>query len=287
MRTRVLQFLLLGSLLGLPLAGGSATRGPAKTLDVPFVPTPLEVAEAMLEMAKVGRNDVVYDLGSGDGRLVVMAAERYGARGVGIDVDPQRIAEARERAQRAGVTDRARFMEADIFEADFSQATVVTMYLLTEVNRRLQPRILDQLRPGARVVSHNYDLGDWPPDARRVVGDHTVYLWIVPARVAGRWSWELALPDGPRRYTADLEQTFQNVKGSISSGEGGEEAAVTGTLRGEELTFTVVEQRNPHPVTMRYRGRLVGGRATGTVRVGNGSSAVELPWRATGVQANP
>jgi SAM-dependent methyltransferase len=154
-------------------------------LDVPFVPTPMPVVEAMLEMARVGRDDVVYDLGCGDGRIVIRAAQRFGARGVGVDLDPRRIAEARAAARKAGpaVEQRVRFEVGDVFEFDFSAATVVTMYLLPSVNLKLRPRILRELAPGTRVVSHDFDMGDWTPQERRTVGNSTVFLWTVPAVV--------------------------------------------------------------------------------------------------------
>jgi ribosomal protein L11 methylase PrmA len=138
-------------------------------------------------MAKVGKNDVVYDLGSGDGRIVITAVRRYGAaRGVGIDIDPERIAEARENAQKAGVADRVRFIQGDLFQADLREATVVTMYLLQDVNLKLRPKLLSELRPGTRIVSHNYHMGDWEPKEKATVPvdgiDHTVYLWVIPPR---------------------------------------------------------------------------------------------------------
>jgi SAM-dependent methyltransferase len=160
-----------------------------KALDVPYVPTDERLVLKMLEVAQVNKNDLVYDLGSGDGRIVITAAQRFGTRGVGIDIDPQRVQEARENARRAGVADRVRFVVGDIFTADIGPATVVTMYLLPDVNMRLRPRLLSELRPGTRIVSHNYDLGDWKP-ARHLtmkVGtiDHEVFFWVVPPRAAG------------------------------------------------------------------------------------------------------
>jgi SAM-dependent methyltransferase len=159
-----------------------------KALDVPFVPTDDHVVAQMLRVAKVTRDDLVYDLGSGDGRIVITAARRFGARGVGIDIDPDRVREAQENARAAGVADRVRFEEGDIFTADLRPATVVTMYLLPDVNMRLRPKLLGELRPGTRIVSHNYDLGDWAPRRTLTVRvgatDHHVYFWVVPPRPA-------------------------------------------------------------------------------------------------------
>jgi SAM-dependent methyltransferase len=146
------------------------------------------VVAEMLAVAKVGKKDVLYDLGSGDGRIVIMAAKRFGTRGVGIDIDPERIKEANERAQAAGVTNRVRFINGDIFDADLRDATVVTLYLLPAVNMKLRPKLLSDLRPGTRLVSHNYDMGDWKPEKiirmRLPSGEHTVYYWVVPEKTS-------------------------------------------------------------------------------------------------------
>lgn len=155
----------------------SQTREP----DVIFVPTPPEVVDVMLQMADVTKDDIVYDLGCGDGRIVIAAAKRFGARGVGIDIDPERIKEATENALREGVADRVKFLQADLFEADFREATVVTLYLQPEPNLRLRPRLLTELKPGTRIVSNSYDMGDWQP--QQVVDvSRRVFLWVVPAR---------------------------------------------------------------------------------------------------------
>ena len=150
--------------------------------DVPFVPTPEKVVERMLEIAKVGPNDLVYDLGSGDGRIVIAAAKKHGARGVGIDIDPERVKEARANARSAGVSDRVEFREADLFKTDLSEATVVTLYLLSSVNLQLRPKLLSELKPGTRIVSHAFDMGDWKPLRTEKVGSSTVYYWVVPER---------------------------------------------------------------------------------------------------------
>jgi SAM-dependent methyltransferase len=156
-------------------------------LDVPYVPTKQETVEAMLALAGVGPKDVVYDLGCGDGRIVVTAAQRFGARGVGVDIDPARIAEARENARKAGVASRTTFHLGDLFYADIRDATVVMLYLLPSVNQKLKPRLLADLAPGTRVVSHDFDMGaDWPPQKTVNLGRDTLYLWTVPARRAGK-----------------------------------------------------------------------------------------------------
>jgi SAM-dependent methyltransferase len=175
----------LATLLALVVPGlwlQPAASQPSPGLDVPFVPTPSDAVAAMLRLAGVTKRDIVYDLGSGDGRIVIAAARRYGARAVGIDIDPRRIDEANERARAAGVAGRVRFVNQDLFDADIREATVVTLYLLPRVNQRLRPKLLAELQPGTRVVSHGFDMGDWAPERTVEVGSTTLYLWIVPPR---------------------------------------------------------------------------------------------------------
>jgi ribosomal protein L11 methylase PrmA len=150
--------------------------------DVIFVPTPQEVVEDMLRLANVKKGDVLYDLGSGDGRIPVTAARLHGVRGVGIDIDPERIREARDNARRNGVEHLVQFRQQDLFEADFREATVVTLYLLPDLNLKLQPRLLAELKPGTRIVSHQFDMGDWKPAKKLEVNGRTVYFWVVPER---------------------------------------------------------------------------------------------------------
>jgi ribosomal protein L11 methylase PrmA len=149
--------------------------------DVPYVPTQPQLVEQMLKLAGVTKNDVVYDLGCGDGRIVVMAAQKFGARAVGVDIDPERIKEANENAKKAGVTGRVKFVQGDLFEADVKPATVVTLYLLPGVNLKLRPRLLKDLKPGTRVVSHSFDMGGWKPDKEENVEGSQLFLWVVPA----------------------------------------------------------------------------------------------------------
>jgi SAM-dependent methyltransferase len=156
---------------------------PARRPDVVFVPTPQEVVDEMLKVAKVGPKDVLYDLGSGDGRIPITAAKRWGTRGLGVDIDPQRIAEANENARAAGVTDKVRFVQGDLFEMDLSPATVITLYLLPDLNVKLRPTLL-KLKPGTRIVSHDFSMGDWKPERKIERGGRTVYFWTVPP--AGR-----------------------------------------------------------------------------------------------------
>jgi precorrin-6B methylase 2 len=166
-----------------PSATTPTTQPQERPGDVPYVPTPQPVVDAMLKVAKVGKNDVLYDLGSGDGRIVNTAAQKFGTRGVGIDINPERIKEANDNAQKAGVTDRVKFVQQDLFTTDFSEATVVTLYLLPEVNAKLRPKLLKELKPGSRIVSHAFDMGDWKPQQTLTVDGKTIYYWVVPEQV--------------------------------------------------------------------------------------------------------
>ena len=186
-----------------------AQRADRPPLDVPYVPTPPEVVDRMLEMAAVQPEDFVIDLGSGDGRIAIAAA-RKGARALGIDIDPERIIEAEDNARKAGVQDKVRFQRQNLFDTKLGDATVLTMYLLTKVNLDLRPRILEELKPGTRVVSHSFDMGDWKPDIHYEVGHRQVFMWIVPAKAAGRWQGKI----GAESLGLDLQQEYQYLKGS-------------------------------------------------------------------------
>ena len=173
------QFLAgLGALGVARFAPAAELRGP----DVIFVPTPNEVVDTMLKMAAVTKNDTVYDLGCGDGRIVITAAQRYGARGVGVDIDPDRVSEATENARKAGVASRVKIVRGDLFATDISPASVVTLYLLTELNLKLRPKLMRELKPGTRVVSHAFSMGDWKPERTADVSGTQVYLWRIPER---------------------------------------------------------------------------------------------------------
>ncbi|MDX2229583.1 MAG: class I SAM-dependent methyltransferase [Leptolyngbyaceae cyanobacterium bins.349] len=156
------------------------TEAPTRSPDVVYVPTPQEAVDEMLRLAKVQSTDRVYDLGSGDGRIVITAAKQYGARGTGIDIDPERIKEANANAQKAGVTNLVDFRQEDLFKSDFKDATVVTLYLLPRLNVQLRPKLLRELKPGTRIVSHQFDMGEWKPEKVVKVGDRTIYYWTIP-----------------------------------------------------------------------------------------------------------
>jgi SAM-dependent methyltransferase len=255
-----------------------------KHYDVPFVPTPHAVVEEMLRLGGVKSGDMLYDLGCGDGRIVVTAAQRYGIRAVGIDIDPVRIAESEKNAKEAGVTDKVKFIEMDLFQADFRDATVITMYLLTSVNRRLRPRLLAELRPGTRLVSHSFDMGDWQPDDKGIVAlsesdDRYIYFWRVPANVTGRWTWELP---GSGKHTFDTEQKFQVLSGTVSAGS--DKSPVSDVvLEGARIEFKASGEINGERALWHYQGVVDGERIKGTVRKADAARAQAIPWTANRV----
>ena len=181
-RTRPRTAVAVLAAFALGLVPSAARTQPTRTPDVQFVPTPMPVVDTMLGVARVTKDDRLYDLGSGDGRIVITAAKRYGTRGIGIDIDPQRITESRRNADTAGVTQLVEFRQADLFETDLRDATVVTLYLLPQLNVKLRPKLFAELRPGTRVVSHAFDMGDWKPEKELDVNGRKVYFWTIPKR---------------------------------------------------------------------------------------------------------
>jgi SAM-dependent methyltransferase len=254
----------LAALLAATAASAQSESPPPR--DAPYFPTPQSVVDRMLELAKVGPDDYVIDLGSGDGRIVITAAKRYGARGLGIEIEPSLVGQANWTARREGVADRAKFVEQDLFQTDLRPATVLTLYLFRELNIKLAPRILEQLRPGARVVSHDWDLGDWPPDHQetmpapdKAVGvsrESKVFLWIVPARVQGSWRIETTLP-GAQSGTLALRQRYQLFEGTLDSG-----VLQGGRATGKGVAFTVT---GATPFAGRYEGAAEGNAISGRV----------------------
>jgi ubiquinone/menaquinone biosynthesis C-methylase UbiE len=249
--------------------------------DVPYVPTPPVVVEEMLRLAAVGPDDFVIDLGSGDGRILIAAAKKFGARGVGVDLDPERIAESVYNAQLADVSDRVTFHHQDLFKFDISPATVVTMYLVPSVNMRLQPRLLQELKPGTRIVSHDFNLGDWQPDRKSTVRKN-VFLWIVPAPVAGRWRTTLALPAGERSYEIEIRQKFQEIDG-LARYDRKVAGLWNAKLRGDRISFVMVDDSGPLESNLYCEGRVTGDVIEGVVRRGIGSEQTQIKWRATRV----
>lgn len=252
----------------------AAAAGVLRDIPTPFIPsTPLNVDE-MLRLAGTGPQDVVYDLGSGDGRIVISAARDYGARGVGIELDAGLVAESNENARRADVAGRVEFRNQDVFAADIRRATVVTLYLLPSLVEKLKPKLLRELRPGTRIVAHEYGFEDWKPD-RRVKISKTYLLYVVPARAAGTWRLQARLPDGARDYEFTLEQRYQEIEGGARVA-GGYLPAFEARLAGDRLSFVLVDGAVSH----RFEGRIHGESMTGVLRSGFGPRQVQGRWHA-------
>jgi len=268
--------------LGVTIAAGAAEP------TVPYVPTPQEVVERMLEIAKVGPQDYLIDLGSGDGRIVVTAAKKLGARGFGVDLNPVRIEESIENAAKAGVSDRVTFQQRNLFETDLSDATVITMYLLPRVNLDLRPKLLE-LKPGTRLVSHDFSMDDWKPDAFAEMdvkekygtapGSSSIYFWIVPARVSGSWQWQLAVGGKPLAYELALQQKYQMISGTVRVG-GRSVKLEDARLRGDQISFSFSVVVNGNPLKHEFSGRVMDKGIEGTVNLAGSRTRGQLEWKA-------
>jgi len=277
---------LAGALLiGCLLAGHAAAQDWG---DTPYVQTPKNVVDRMLEIAKVGPGDYVIDLGSGDGRMVITAAREHGARGFGVDLDRKLVALANRNAAKAGVADRAVFYQRDLHATDVSAASVMSIYLLPEVNLMIRGRLLSTLKPGTRIVSHDYGMGEWPPDFQtelaapgKTVGigqRSKIFYWVVPGRAAGRWRWSLAVDGKPVDFDLALNQNFQVLEGTLNAG--GRSARAESRLAGENIAFTAVLDGAKYE----FSGRMVNNAIDGVARVNRGGKAQQLPWSATRVE---
>jgi len=246
----IVTIFIAGALLAL----ATAQRAPAR--DVPYVPTPQHVVDKMLEMGQVGPEDFIIDLGSGDGRIPITAAQRHGTRGLGVDIDPVRITEANVNAEKAKVTDKVEFREEDLFKTDLSKATVLTLYLLPEVNIKLRPRILEQLKPGARVVSHSFHMGDWAPDRVEEIDGRKIHLWIIPATLKGRWQ---VTEEGGRNFALKLKQNFQHLEGTANID--GRDVPLSNTrVDGDRISFDMALDKE---APKRFEGRVNANRIEG------------------------
>lgn len=271
-----------------------------KKPEVPYVPTPEQVIVEMLKMGNVGEHDVLYDLGCGDGRIVIKAVRELGCRGVGIDIDPVRIEECRKNAAIAGVSDRVEFFVMDLFEADISQATVVTLYLLSNVNLRLRPKLLRDLSPGTRVISHDFGMAEWEPDRSAVISKddnkippvydtflldlnwrvHNVYFWIIPANVTGTWQWTMPAISGNKRYSLKLEQEFQEVSGTAFEGSSSIPVNIkNGKIKGNELEFSLERKQKEYTQKIHIHGFVKGHVIEGFVQI-EGQPDAKIKWRA-------
>lgn len=246
--------------------------------DVIWVPTPEHVVDRMLQLAAVGPQDLVIDLGSGDGRVVIAAAKKFGARALGVELNAELVRLSEQRAAREGVADRARFLVRDIFQTDLRPATVITTYLLPELNLKLRPALL-ALAPGTRVVTHAFDMGEWQADEFVADTGASLRLWIVPARVAGHWTWRLPHGKGIRQFELDLGQQYQRIQGLVRV-DGLRLRLRAPSLRGDAIRFTLLEaQSASYGVQYDFRGRVVGDRIEGEVTASDRPRPVK--WVAT------
>jgi SAM-dependent methyltransferase len=247
----------------------------AQDVDVPFVATPYDVVEEMLNLAIVGEGDYVIDLGSGDGRLVIEAAKR-GAVGHGVDLDAELVAKSFQNALQEGVENRVMFKVEDVFETDFSMATVIMIYMSPSVNLRLRPQFLERLRPGSRVVSHVFSMGSWAPDMQTEVGRHNVYGWIIPAAVNGEWFWEM----NGEEFQLYLGQSFQKIDDADFMPITNEQkwSAVKAEVRGERIT--IVAENAERGIRHVYSGRVEGGEIHGIVQIHGKNSFKTEKWHA-------
>lgn len=264
--------------------------------EVPYVPTPQNVVDRILEIAKVGPQDYVIDLGSGDGRMIITAAKKYGARGFGVDLDKQLVRKANALAAKAGVADRAKFYARDLFETDVGPATVLTIYLLPEVNLMVRPRLLATLKPGTRIVSHDYDMGEWLPDLalnldapdKSVGRDHKskVFYWVMPATASGQWRWQLPGAGQPQNFELTLTQMFQAIEGTLSV-DGRKVALETPRLSGTQISFSARFDQNGAPVKLAFSGRIAGSAIEGQAQITRRDAAESLAWKAARTQYWP
>jgi SAM-dependent methyltransferase len=241
--------------------------------DVVWVPTPDALVERMLRMANVTARDYVIDLGSGDGRTVIAAVQKFGATALGIEYNPDMVALSVKAAEKAGVSDKAKFIKADIFETDFSKATVLTMYLLPALNIKLRPRILD-LRPGTRIVSHAFTMEDWEPDQTATVEGRDAFLWIVPAKVQGNWALSVPVGNGGESWQVALKQNFQKLSGTARLGDKSYPLTET-RLRGADVAFAFVDGNGVKRV---FTGRAAGDKMEGTTAAQGGA---RINWSAS------
>lgn len=271
---RVARLLLGAVLLARAALAPAQDTGPVH--DAPFVGSPPATVEEMLRLAAVGPGDLVYDLGSGDGRVVITAAAKFGARGVGIERDGALVARSRASAEQAGVADRARFLQQDLFATDFGEATVVTLYLSPNLNLKLRPALL-RLKPGTRIVSHSSGLGDWRPDRKTAIRKD-VLLWVVPAQVGGRWRAQIG--PGKRSLALQITQRFQEIS-AVAAIAGTPAQVWEASLEADRLRFVIVEDAGGKAeIALYFEGRVQGAVIAGSVARGAGRDRVVENWRA-------
>jgi len=237
------------------------------------VPTPNYVIAEILSKARVGKEDILYDLGSGDGRIVIEAAKQTGCRAVGIEIDADLIDDSRKAAVRAGVQDRVRFIEADIFTADFSEATVVTIYMGGHVNRKLRPRLLRELKPGTRIASYCFDMGEWKPDTISTFGREDAYFWIIPANASGQWHGTEGKGRTGNQWELRVRQAFQEFSGEVLY-KGRRYPLLDGKITGEEIRFKMDGAPFGKGSPVEFAGRMKGNSITGVI----GDETSRVAW---------
>lgn len=239
----------------------------------PYLPSPPATVDEMLRLADLNRNDIVYDLGSGDGRVVIAAAQKFGARGVGIEIDDKLVAQSRANAERAGVGNRVQFLQQDLFQANLAEATVITLYLSPNLNLRLRPALL-KLQPGTRIVSHASDFGDWKPDRRSAIRKD-VRLWFVPARVAGEWRGSL----GSRPLDLEFSQRYQEIAASARL-DGAAAQVWEASLHADRVRFVIVDAPDTaNEASLYFEGAIRGTAMEGSVERGVGAARSVERWR--------
>jgi 16S rRNA G966 N2-methylase RsmD len=259
--------------------------------DVVYVPTPQIVVDEMLGMAKISASDYLIDLGSGDGRFVITAAKKFGAKALGVDLDTYLLKIANENARKENVADRVTFREQNLFETDFSAATVVSSYLLPEMNLKLRSKIL-KLKPGTRVVAHDYSMGDWYPDEQKTLvvpekkvgnaGISYIFYWVVPALAAGKWQSTINVGGKDMPYEFDMEQFFQNIDGNARAGS--TTGVMRGKMTGDQVKFSLTGKGEQKLERHEFQGQLAGETITGTVQIGDGSARRQAAWTAKRVK---
>lgn len=267
---------VVGSVLIASGAARAASSFAPGEVPTPYLPSTHVAVEEMLRVADVKPSDLVVDLGSGDGRIPITAATQFGARGYGVDIDSKLVDEANENARKAGVADRVLFEQRDVFKTDLKEATVVTLYLLTGLVNRLKPKLMSELRPGTRIVAHDFGFQDWTPD-RSVNISKNYYLYIVPAKVAGAWRLEATLGEAQHVYDVDIKQDHQKIQGGARGEAGaGFLPLFESRLEGDLIRFALVDDGRAH----HFEGRVHASYMEGTVTSGIGRGTVKRTWRA-------
>ncbi len=254
-------------------------------LDVGYVPTPIDIVNRILKLGSVGPNDFLIDLGSGDGRIIITAAQKFGAHGLGVDLNAKLVELSKKYAIKEGVAKQTRFIVQDIFKTDISKADVLTMYLLPEVNLKLRPKLLKELKPGTRIVSYNYHLGEWRPDQTIFIekitldDDAILYLWTVPVKIAGNWQWHIELQGEMQDFYLRLDQKYQDINGMVWN-RGQKWIIFNSAVLGYRISFSLVSEFQGRMIRQDYTGTVKGDVIAGTVKLSGAITERHMPWQA-------